>query len=312
MRVFVAGATGAIGSPLVSALMRRGHEVVGTTRSAERARAVEAAGATPVVLDALDRDAVMRAVATAAPDVIIHELTSIPTDFSPRRFDQAFAQTNRLRTEATDHLIAAGAAAGVRRFIIQSFAAWAYARDGSWVKNEDDPLDANPLPQVRRTLDAIKHLERATLEAPFAGLILRYGWFYGPGSTLTRTGPIAQAMRRRQFPIVGTGASVWSFIHMVDAAEATALAAERGEPGIYNVTDDEPAAVHEWLPVFAEAIGAPPPRRVPVWLGRLLAGQLGVTMMMELRGASNVRAKRAFGWELRYPSWRVGFRDGLE
>lgn len=308
MRVFVAGATGAIGTPLAAALVRRGHEVTGTTRSAERARALAAAGVKPVVVDALDRDAVNRAVAESAPDAIVHQLTSIPTEFNPRRFDEAFAQTNRLRTEGTDHLVAAATAAGVRRFVIQSFAAWAYARQGSRVKTEDDPLDDDPLPQVRRTLDAIRHLEGAALAGPFDGLVLRYGWFYGPGSTLWRTGPIADAVRRRRFPIIGDGTGIWSFIHLADAAEATALAVERGEPGIYNVTDDEPAAVHEWLPVFASAIGAPPPRRVPTWLGRLVAGPLAVTMMTELRGGANAKAKRAFGWELRYPSWRLGFK----
>jgi nucleoside-diphosphate-sugar epimerase len=311
MRVFVAGATGAIGSPLVATLIRRGHEVTGTTRSVERARALEAAGATPTVVDALDREAVKGAVAEAAPDVIVHELTAIPPEFNPRRFDQAFAQTNRLRTEGTDHLIAAAEAAGVRRFVTQSFAAWPYARRGSWVKTEDDPLDDDPPAQVRRTLDGIRYLERATLDGSFDGLALRYGGFYGPGSGLDRTGPIADAVRRRRFPIVGSGAGVWSFIHLVDAAEATALAVERGAPGIYNVTDDEPAAVRDWLPVFADAIGAPPPRHVPVWLGRLFGGELGVTMMTELRGVSNEKAKRELGWELRYPSWRQGFRDGL-
>jgi nucleoside-diphosphate-sugar epimerase len=311
MRVFVAGATGAIGSPLVATLIRRGHEVIGTTRSVERARALEAVGATSTLMDALDPVAVKEAVAEAEPDVIVHELTAIPPEFNPRRFDQAFAQTNRLRTEGTDNLIAAAEAVAVRRLVTQSFAAWPYARRGSWVKTEDDPLDDDPPAQVRRTVDAIRYLERATLDGPFDGLALRYGGFYGPGSGLERTGSIADSVRRRRFPIVGSGEGVWSFIHLVDAAEATALAVERGAPGVYNVTDDEPAPVREWLPVFADAIGAPPPRRVPVWLGRLFAGELGVTMMTELRGASNAKAKRELGWELEYPSWRQGFRDGL-
>jgi nucleoside-diphosphate-sugar epimerase len=311
MRVFVAGATGAIGLPLVATLIGRGHEVTGTTRSVERARALEAAGATPTVLDAMDRVAVKNAVAEAEPDVIVHELTAIPPETNLRRFDQAFAQTNRLRTEGTDHLIAAAEAVAVRRFVTQSFAAWPYARRGSWVKAEDDPLDDDPPAQVRRTLGAIGYLERATLDGPFDGVALRYGWFYGPGSGLDRTGSIADSLRRRRFPIVGSGAGVWSFIHLFDAAEATALAVERGAPGIYNITDDEPAAVRDWLPVFADAIGAPSPLHVPVWLGRLFAGELGVTMMTELRGASNEKAKRELGWGLRYPSWRQGFRDGL-
>ena len=311
MRVFVAGATGAIGAPLVAALVRCGHEVTGTTRSNERARSLEAAGATPAVVDALDREAVKRAVAEAEPDVIVHELTSIPAEFNPRSFDKAFAQTNRLRTDGTDHLIAAAAAAGVRRFVTQSFAAWAYARQGTWVKEEDDPLDDDPPKQVRRTLDGIRYLERARLEGPFEGIALRYGWFYGPGSVVPRNGPIADMVRRRRFPIIGSGPGMWSFIHLLDAAEATALAVERGAPGVYNVTDDDPAAVREWLPVFADAIGAPPPRHIPVWLGRGFGGELSVTMMTELRGASNAKAKRGFGWELRYPSWRLGFREGI-
>ena len=311
MRVFVAGATGAIGSKLVPALVRRGHEVVGTTRSPERARAIEAAGGMPAIVHALDAEAVKREVARAAPDVIVHELTAIPPNFNPRRFDQAFATTNRLRTEGTDHLVAAAEAAGVRRFVAQSFAAWPYARQGSWVKTEDDPLDEHPPEQVRRTLAAIRYLERATLQGPFEGLALRYGGFYGPGTSLARTGPIADAVRRRRFPIVGSGAGVWSFVHVEDAAEATALAAEGGAPGVYNVTDDEPAPVRDWLPVLAEALGAPAPRRVPVWVGRLFGGELAVTMMTELRGASNGKAKRELGWTLRYASWRQGFRDGL-
>ena len=311
MRVFVAGATGAIGSKLVPALVRRGHEVVGTTRSPERARAIEAAGATRAVVDALDAEAVKQAVGEAAPDVIVHELTAIPPDFNPRRFDRAFAMTNRLRTEGTDHLVAAAEAAGVRRFVAQSFAAWPYVRQGSWVKTEDDPLDEDPPAQVRRTVEAIRYVERATLQGPFEGLALRYGGFYGPGSSLARIGPIADVVRRRRFPIVGSGAGVWSFVHLEDAAEATALAVERGAPGVYNVTDDDPAPVRDWLPVLADALGAPAPRRVPVWVGRLFGGELAVTMMTELRGASNAKARRELGWTLRYPSWRQGFREGL-
>jgi nucleoside-diphosphate-sugar epimerase len=295
----------------VPALVRRGHEVVGTTRSPERARAIEATGATPAVVDALDAEAVRRAVAKAAPDVIVHELTAIPPNFNPRRFDRAFAMTNRLRTEGTDHLVAAAEAAGVRRLVAQSFAAWPYVRQGSWVKTEDDPLDEDPPAQVRRTLEAIRYVEGSTLQGPFEGLALRYGGFYGPGSSLARTGPIADAVRRRRFPIVGSAAGVWSFVHLEDAAEATALAVERGAPGVYNVTDDEPAPVRDWLPVLADALGAPAPRRVPVWVGRLFAGELGVTMMTELRGASNAKAKRELGWTLKYPSWRQGFREGL-
>lgn len=311
MRVFVAGATGAIGSPLVSALVGRGHQVTGTTRSADGAKRIEAAGATPAILDALDRDAVIGAVAEAAPDVIVHELTAIPPDLDIRRIDDAFVQTNRLRTEGTDILIAAGQAAGVRRFVAQSFAAWTYAREGSWVKTEDDRVDDDPLPPVRRTFEALRYLERATLAAPFESIVLRYGWFYGEGSGLSRGGAMVDAIRKRRFPIVGPGRGIWSFIHVHDAAAATALAVERGEPGVYNITDDEPAPVREWLPAFAAAVGAPPPFRVPTWLGRLLGGKITVVVMNELRGSSNAKAKRAFDWKLRYPTWRTGFREGL-
>jgi nucleoside-diphosphate-sugar epimerase len=263
------------------------------------------------VLDALNGAEVKRAVADADPDVIVHELTAIPPDFNPRRFDRQFAMTNRLRTEGTKNLVAAAEAVGVQRFVAQSFAPWPYARRGSWVKTEDDPLDDDPPAAVRRTLDAIRFVERSTLQGPFEGIALRYGGFYGPGTSLARTGPIADAVRQRRFPIVGSGAGVWSFVHVDDAAEATALAVERGTPGIYNVTDDEPAKVRDWLPVLADALGAPAPRRVPSWIGRLFGGELGVTMMTELRGASNAKAKRELGWELRYPTWRHGFREGL-
>jgi 2-alkyl-3-oxoalkanoate reductase len=198
----------------------------------------------------------------------------------------------------------------VHRFVAQSFAAW-LARRGSWVKTEEDAFDDEPPAEVRSTLEALRYVERATLEGPFEGVALRYGGFYGPGSSLAHTGPIADAVRRGRFPIVGSGDGTWSFVHVEDAAEATALAVERGTAGVYNVTDDEPARVREWLPMLAEALGASPPRHVPVWLGRLFAGDLGVTMMMELRGASNAKAKRELRWTLRYPSWRQGFREGL-
>jgi nucleoside-diphosphate-sugar epimerase len=311
MRVFVAGATGAVGAPLVRALVRRGHDVVGTTRSPVRAKGIEAAGATAAVVDASDADAVKRAVAEAAPDVIVHELTAIPADLDIRHFDRAFATTNRLRTEGTDHLVAAAEGVAVRRFVAQSFEPWMYARSGSWVKTEEDALEEDPPAQVRSTLEALRYVERATLAGPFEGVALRYGGFYGPGSSMTRTAPMADAIRRRRFPIVGSGDAMWSFVHVEDAAEATALAVERGAPGAYNVTDDEPAPVREWLPALADALGAPAPRRVPVWLGRVFAGELGVAMMTELRGGSNAKAKRELGWTLRYPSWREGFREGL-
>jgi nucleoside-diphosphate-sugar epimerase len=306
MKVFVAGATGAVGRYLVPALIRGGHEVVGTTRSEERARRLADAGATPAVLDALDAEAVKRAVAEAEPEVVIHELTAIPPELDLKHFDRAFAPTNRLRTEGTDHLVAAAEAAGARRFVAQSFASWPYERRGSWIKTEEDPFDPDPPANIRETLEAIRHLERAVLGGAFEGVVLRYGGFYGPGASLDRVGPIADAVRRRRLPIVGSGDGVWSFLHLEDAAEATALAVERARPGVYNVADDEPAPVRAWLPAFAEAIGAPPPRHVPTWLARPLIGEVGVTMMTEIRGASNAKAKRELDWRPRYPTLTAG------
>jgi len=308
MRVFVAGATGAIGSPLVATLIRRGHEVTGTTRSIERARALESAGATPTLMDALNPVAVKDAVAQAEPDVIVHELTAIPPEFNPRRFDQAFARTNRLRTEGTDHLVAAAEAAAVRRFVTQSFAAWPYARRGSWVKTEDDPLDPHPLKDQTETLAAIRFLERAVLEAPIDGIVVRYGGLYGPGSSET----LADILRKRMFPVIGSGAGYVSSTHIDDAAGGTVAALERGKRGIYNIVDDEPAPSSVFIPAIAEALGAPKPLHVPAWLARLFAGEVAVTMMTEGRGSSNAKAKRELGWQPIWPSWRDGFRHGLD
>lgn len=300
MRVFVAGATGAVGQRLVPQLVERGHEVVGTSRSPERARRLTAQGAEPVVLDLLDRPAVRDAVAAARPDAIVHEATALTgtTDF--KNFDRSFAATNRLRTEGTDVLLAAARAAGVGRVVAQSFAGWPYGWDGPLVKTEQDPLDPHPLTPMRETLAAIAHLERAVTES--GGLALRYGGLYG-----SRDDVQLEIVRKRRFPIVGDGGGVWSFVHLDDAASATVLALERGEPGVYNVVDDDPAPVREWLPVLAEAIGARPPRHVPAWLARALAGEAGVALMTQARGASNAKARRVLGWSLRYPSWRQGF-----
>jgi 2-alkyl-3-oxoalkanoate reductase len=313
MKVFVAGATGAIGKQLVPILVERGHEVVGTTRSESKRALVRSLGGRPVVLDALDPDAVGRAVTEAEPEVIVHELTAIPASPNLRRIDREFAATNRLRTEGTDHLLSAGRAAGVRRFVAQSFAGW-FARAGGAVKDEDAPHDPAPPAAVRPLVDGIRYLEAAvTGSEGIDGLALRYGGFYGPGTSFATEPPteMVEMVRKRRFPIVGDGGGVWSFIHIEDAATATADAIERGAPGIYHVVDDDPAPVREWLPVAAEGVGAKPPRRLPRWVGRLIAGEAATLMMTEARGASNAKAKRELGWQPRYPSWRQGFFEGL-
>ena len=313
MKVFVAGATGALGRRLVPLLVSHGHTVVGTTRAAGRAEALRAAGATPVVLDALDRDAVVDALTRAEPEVVVHQLTALAgfTDF--RRFDESFAATNRLRTEGTDHLLEGIRLLPVRRIVAQSYAGPGfYARVGGPVKSEDDPFDPDPPAALRRTVEAVRYLERAVLEADgIQGTVLRYGGFYGPGTSAGEGGVQLEGVRRRQFPVVAGGAGVWSFIHVDDAATATLGAVESGRTGVYNIVDDDPAPVAEWLPALAVAIGAKPPRRVPAWLARLLVGEHGVVMMTQSRGASNAKAKRELDWQPAYPSWRTGFRVGL-
>jgi 2-alkyl-3-oxoalkanoate reductase len=312
VRVFVAGAGGAIGRRLVPVLVRAGHSVVGMSRSPDKAEAIRASGGEPVVADALDEQAVMTAVQRAEPEIVVHELTAIPSRLNLRRFDRAFELTNRLRREGTDHLVEAARAAGARRLVVQSFAGWPYAREGGSVKSEEDPLDPNPPSGFRATLDAIRYLEETVLSAEgLEGLALRYGPFYGPGTSIGEGGSIVGDVRRRRIPVVGSGAGVWSFVHIDDAARATLAAIERGSPGIYNVVDDEPAAVSEWLPALAAAVGANPPRRVPAWLARLAVGEHGVAMMTEARGASNAKAKRGLGWQPTWTSWREGFRKGL-
>jgi nucleoside-diphosphate-sugar epimerase len=300
MRVFVAGASGAIGSRLVPQLVERGHEVVGSSRSPGKSDRLAALGAEPIVLDLLDAGAVRKAVAAARPDAIIHQATALSDLSDFKNPDKAFAQTNRLRTEGTDALLAAAQDVGVPRFVAQSYTSWPYAREGGPVKTEEDPLDPAPVPTMRQTLDAIRHLEQAVVGA--GGTALRYGGFYGSPDDAQ-----LEAVRKRRFPIVGDGDGIWSFVHLDDAATATALALEDGVSGIYNVVDDEPAPVRDWLPALAEAIGAKPPRHVPRWLARILAGEAGVALMTEIRGASNAKAKRELGWTLRYPSWRQGF-----
>ena len=314
MKVFVAGATGALGRQLVPMLVEQGHEVTGMTRTPAKQDLIGDLGARPVVADALDPDGVAQAVGEAAPEVVIHELTAIDAASFGRSIDKMFARTNRLRTEGTDHLLAAARAAGARRFITQSFAGWPFQRTGGPVKSEDEPLQENPPKTVAETLGAIKYLERVVTGAEgIEGVVLRYGGFYGPGTSIAVNpdGEQVAMLRKRRLPVVGSGAGIWSFVHIHDAASATAAAIDRGKPGVYNVVDDEPAPVSDVLPELAKAVGAKPPRHLPRWVGRLLAGE-GVTVMMtEVRGASNEKARRELGWELRYPSWRSGFRDGL-
>jgi nucleoside-diphosphate-sugar epimerase len=312
MKIFVAGATGAIGKQLVPQLVQRGHQVVGMTRTPAKREEIRALGATPAVADALVADEVAGAVAQAQPEVIVHELTALGDTLDVRHFDREFELTNRLRTEGTDHLLSAGRAIGVRRFVAQSYAGWPTARTGPMVKSEEDPLDPHPVNGMQRSHEAIAYLERVVIGADWTeGIVLRYGGLYGPGTGLRKGGAMVEMVAQRKFPIVGGGAGVWSFVHVADAAEATVAAVEQGRPGIYNVTDDRPAPVSEWLPELAAAAGAKPPRKVPTWLGRLLAGDCGVAMMTEIRGASNAKAKRELSWLPRHPSWREGFAAEL-
>ena len=314
MKIFVVGATGALGLQLVPQLVANGHEVVGMTRSASKEGLVRGLGAQPVVADALDPDAVAQAVAGAEPEVIVHQLTALSGALDMRHIDRFLEGTNRLRTEGTDHLLAAGRAVGARRFVAQSFAGWPFARTDGPVKSENDALDPNPPAKLRSALDAIRHLEQAVTDADWAeGIVLRYGGFYGPGTSVSSDprAEMAAPIRKRQFPVIGAGGGVWSFVQIEDAARATVAAIEHGPPGIYNVVDDEPAPVRDWLPELARALGAKPPRRVPRWLGRLAAGEAGVVMMTDIRGASNAKAKRELGWQPMYPTWREGFARGL-
>jgi 2-alkyl-3-oxoalkanoate reductase len=319
MKVFVAGATGVLGRVLVPQLVARGHDVVGMTRSASKQDLVRSLGARPVVADALDPDAVAQAVASAEPEAIVHQLTALSGRMSARDMrhpdrSSAAIMTNRLRTEGTDHLLAAGRVVGARRFVAQSIAAFRFARTGEPVQNEAEPLDPNPPAAMRTGLAAILHLEQAVTTIEWgAGLVLRYGSFYGPGTgfSLAADALMAAPIRKRRFPIVGDGGGIWSFVHIEDAAAATVAAVDHGQPGIYNIVDDEPAPVREWLPVLASALDAKPPRRVPRWLARLAAGETATLMMTDVRGASNAKAKRELGWQLRYPSWRLGFAQGL-
>ena len=309
MKVFVAGGSGAMGRRLVPRLVAEGYQVVAMTRDAGKAPWLSAVGAQPVIADALDRAAVRAAVTGAGPEVVIHQLTALGGARDYKRFDREFALTNRLRTEGTDYLLEGARAAGVRRFIAQSYGNWNYARTGTGLKTEQDPFDATPPANQKQSLAAIRYVESAVTGAE--GIALRYGNFYGPGTGFAVDGAIVTRVRKRQFPIVGDGSGVWSFVHMDDAAAAAIAAIGHGGPGVYNVVDDEPLPVSVWLPLLAEAVGAKPPIRVPVWLGRLAAGEVGVSMMTQIRGTSNAKAKAELGWAPQYRTCREGFRDGL-
>ena len=309
MKIFIAGASGAIGSELVAQLVARGHEVVGTTRSAGKTDALRALGAEPVIVDALDPDSVAEVVAKAEPDVIVHQLTALTGRPNFRQVKRMAAATNRLRTEGTDHLLAAARAVGVRKFVAQSNASW-MERTGGPVVDEHGRIEPNPPADAAALVAALRHLEDAVTGISWAdGIALRYGGFYGPGTGITAV--IGELIRKRRVPIVGGGGGVWSLVHITDAASATVAAIERGKPGIYHVADDEPAPMREILPVLARTLGAKPPRRVPAWLVRLLAGEAAANMMTQARGISSEKAKSELGWTLQYPSWRTGFTKGL-
>jgi 2-alkyl-3-oxoalkanoate reductase len=324
MKIMLAGASGAIGRSLVPLLVRAGHEVVGMVQRPRSVEVVNALGAEPRTVDALDAEAVLRCFRETRPQVVIHQLTAIPPALDMRHFDRDFALTNLLRTEGTRNLLAAAVDVGATHFLAQSFAGWTYGRShngnkpvatkpGTKLRTEEDPLDADPPAKLRSTLDAQKTLERAVLsELRITGTVLRYGPFYGPHTSIAKDGSIVQAVRRRKLPLVGEGAGVWSFVHIEDAASATAAAVESGRGGVYNVVDDEPAPVSEWLSFLAHCAHAQPPRQVSAWMARLLIGEHAVAMMNEIRGVSNAKIKRELGWTPRWPTWRDGFRDVLK
>jgi len=308
MRIFLLGGSGAVGRRLVPQLISCGHQVVATTRTPAKTAGLAALGAGPVIVDGLDRAALAEAVVSARPDIIVHQATAVPDGLDLRHFDRSFALTSRLRSEGTDNLLAAARAAGVTRLIAQSYTGWPNARTGGPVKTEDDPLDPAPPAPMRQALAAIRHLESAVTTAPgIEGVVLRYGSFYGPGTSIgPERGQVTALVRQRRLPVVGSGGGIWSFTHIDDAAGATVAALHRGR-GLYNIVDDDPAPVAEWLPRLAAALGARPPLRIPVWLARPLIGELGVAMMTTVRGSANARARRELEWVPRYPSWRTGF-----
>jgi nucleoside-diphosphate-sugar epimerase len=312
MRVFVAGSTGAVGKFLVPHLVQNGHEVVALVRDAQKAKALEVMGAQVALADALNKEELTAAIRRTEPEVIIHQLTALTGVGNFKKLDEEFALTNRFRTEVTDTMLAAARLVGTRRFIAQSFCGWPFAREGGPVKTEEDPLDPNPPASFSKILAAIRYLEDTVRKTTnLQALALRYGFFYGPGTGIAKDGLIVELVRKRRLPIVGDGAGIWSFIHISDVARATVAAVSHGDPGIYNVVDDEPAPVSTWLPALAEAVGAKPPYKVPVWLGKLAIGGSGVSMMTKIRGGSNAKTKRELGWQLDYPSWRRGFVEGL-
>ncbi len=312
MKVLVAGATGAVGTRLMPLLLAAGHHAAGFTRSPGKAEALRQAGVEAMVVDAFDRSAVRSALLEARPEVVVHEMTALQNASDLVHFDRVFATTNRLRTEALDHLLAAAEESGVRRFVAQSFCGWPYARTGTSVKSEDDPLDPNPPREMRRTLDAIRTLESSVVGSRgVEGVVLRYGAFYGPHSGLF-DGPFIGQLRARRAPMIGDGGGWWSFLHLDDAASATALAIETGAAGVYNIVDDEPAPVREWLPALAAMLGAKPPRRVPAWVARIALGEHLVAMMTESRAGSNRKARQVLGWRPAHRSWRKGFAEVIE
>lgn len=312
MKIFVAGGSGAVGKQLVPLLLEAGHEVVVLGRSAEKTARLRALGAQVALANALDTEQLTAAIVSARPQVVIHQLTAIPAVLDLKRFDEDFAATNRLRTDVLDVMLAAARKAGARRFIAQSFCGWPFAREDGPVKTEAAPLDPHPPAHFGKTLAAIRHLEDAVRKAEdIEAIALRYGFFYGPGTDISTDGATVALVRRRRIPIVGDGAGIWSFVHIGDAARATVAAISRGDPGIYNVVDDEPAPVSRWLPALAEAVGAGRPHRVPAWLARPFIGEGGVSMMTEARGGSNAKARRELDWQPVYPTWRQGFVEGL-
>jgi 2-alkyl-3-oxoalkanoate reductase len=307
MHVFVAGGTGAVGRPLIPRLLAAGHKVTATTRSAPKGAELEAIGAKAIVADGLDARAMTEAVARAEPDVIVHQMTALAGEPDLRRFDRWFATTNELRTTGTDILLAAARKIGIERVVAQGYTGWTNPASGASVKSEHDGFEPDPPKMQRESLAAIRYLEETVPASVPHGIVLRYGNFYGPGASEA----LVDLIRKRRFPVIADGGGVWSWTHLDDAAAATVAALDHGDPGVYNVTDDEPARVSEWLPYLAEKVGAKPPMRVPVWLARIMAGSVAVRWMTEARGSSNAKAKRNLGWRPAWPSWRQGFRSGL-
>ena len=313
MKIFVAGSTGVVGKILVPQLIEQDHEVFALVRNSQKSKDVEVVGAKAVIANALDKIELTESIKKTEPEVVIHQLTSLSNvSGNFKKFDEEFALTNRFRTEVTDTLISAARLVGTRRFIAQSFCGWPFAREGSPIKIEEDSLDSDPPTGFRKTLQAIKHLEKAVKSVTdFEALALRYGIFYGPGTGFSKDGPIAELLRKHKMPIVGNGNGVWSFIHINDAVSATVNAISQGKPGIYNIVDDEPVPVKSWLPYLAEILESKPPSKIPAWIAKLIIGNAGVSMMTQIRGGSNVKAKRELSWKPVYSSWRQGFKEGL-